>query len=163
MTANPRFFTFTPWVIVREQFFGETPPHSRLLAKKYNLDVDRVRRLYRGETILFWEELCTALSRETGMSRQFFRTLSWRFLDQMPPTPIAPALALASAGPSFQKLFLFIVLLVFEFIGEETSAWLWIHLIPFSVSFVFHEFGGGACLRRQVAEFFLYWEVITSY
>jgi plasmid maintenance system antidote protein VapI len=66
----------TPWQIVRRRFFDGQGPDITAFSQKHSLDEAEVRRVFSGIDTAFTPELCTALSRDTGMSEQFFRNLS---------------------------------------------------------------------------------------
>ncbi len=89
-----------PWEVVRRRMFPDGLPNPKQFAKKYNLNEGRVARLFAGKEKLFWHELCSALSAETGISAMAFYTLSRIYSDNLPPTPLATALALPK-GPVF--------------------------------------------------------------
>jgi hypothetical protein len=68
----------TPWSIVQQRFFKGQTPGAAAFSKKHSLDEAAVRQVFSGQETAFSPELCTALSRETRMSEQFFRNLSDR-------------------------------------------------------------------------------------
>ena len=90
------FARFTPWQLVERRFFDSRSPHILAFSQKHGLNIIEVMRLFCGETISFSLKMCEALSKETGMSKDFFRNLSNRW----PPHP-PPAASAALLGGSF--------------------------------------------------------------
>lgn len=91
--GSERRLSFTPWLVVQRRFFRERTPDILAFSAKHGLDVDEVFKLFTGMTISFSLKICSALSDETGMSRDFFRNLSNRW----PPHP-PPAMSAALRG-----------------------------------------------------------------
>src|SRR3989344_819699 len=87
---------FTPWLVVQRRLFQGRTPDILTFSAKHGLDVVEVFKLFTGMTISFSLKICSALSNETGMSRDFFRNLSNRW----PPHPSPAASAALSPGPS---------------------------------------------------------------
>jgi len=77
--------THTPWTIVRERLFQGQTPNIIAFSAKHGLDATEVFKLFAGEVISFSLKICSALSNETGMSRDFFRNLSSRWPPHPPP------------------------------------------------------------------------------
>lgn len=94
----PRWWKFTPWKIVRARFLTDEHFHPKLFCRKYGLDAARVARLNEGRQFSFWPALCEALSKETGLSPEFFGNLSRQHHIQPPFAPLAVAQPLGNRG-----------------------------------------------------------------
>lgn len=69
----------TPWRIVQRRFFSEKGLDPVPFAAKYGLDEQSVRNVLGEANTALFPELCDALSKETGMSPEFFRNLSEQY------------------------------------------------------------------------------------
>lgn len=97
MTIRARQTTpLSPWEVVRRRLFQGRTPDILAFSAKHGLDAAEVFKLFTGITISFSLNICSALSNETGMSRDFFRNLSNRW----PPHPPPAASTALSPGPS---------------------------------------------------------------
>ncbi len=92
------WWKFTPWVVVRKTILTDEYFQPEMFARRHRLDAVQVRRLHEGRQFSFWPELCVALSKETGLSRQFFENLSRRHHIMPPSSPMAAALPLGNPG-----------------------------------------------------------------
>jgi hypothetical protein len=76
---------YTPWFVVRKRLFDDRSPSILAFAKRHNLDVLYVMRVFAGDIISFSLEMCAALSKETGVSKGVFLNLSNRWPPHPPP------------------------------------------------------------------------------
>jgi hypothetical protein len=87
--------SLTPWRLVERRWFGGEMPDVLAFSHRHKLNVVEVFRLFAGDIISFSNEMCEALSRETKMSKDFFRNLS----NNWPPHPPPAASMALSVGP----------------------------------------------------------------
>lgn len=66
----------TPWRTVQQRFFAEKGLDAAVFSRKHGLDESEVRMIFAELQTTFPPKFSAALARETGVSQEFFKTLS---------------------------------------------------------------------------------------
>jgi len=66
----------SPWEAIVLKFFGGEAPEAPVFSQKHHLPEAEVEQVFSGQETRLSPELCVALSRDTGMSVEFFSNLS---------------------------------------------------------------------------------------